>query len=191
MTKNELVHTIRGRLKAGGKTDDTQFHPQLIENVIAKYRSALLKRLRENELDSYAKEYTEAVQTNGTTNRKYVDLPVQIEDLPRVAKGVVSVSTATGYDFRLYPTTEREMKLTDGLECNKVSTSKFGYIVRFDRIDFDPLFSGITTVRMMLIPTLDEYASTDEVPLGDLEKDVIEGATNYLLGTPPPDLKNN
>jgi len=193
MTKNELIFTIINRVKAGGKVDTTKFHPKQVEEVIAIYRSALLKQVPDRELDYYAKQYTASTSTDETTTRKYVSLTVQIENLPRVAKGIVSVSTEEGYDFRFYPTTEREMKLTDGLESNLVTSSKFGYIVGYDRIDFDKAFSSSTieTVRIMAIPTFDEYTSTENVPLGNFEKELIEGVTNFLLGTPEPDLLNN
>jgi hypothetical protein len=190
MKKNQLIYTIIDRVKRSGKVDYTKIHPKDVSNIIAKYRSHFIKGLPENELDKFAEEYTETVQTNATTTRRYVDLPVQIEGLNRIAGGVVSVSTSAGYDFRFYPTTEREMKLYDGLEVNQI-TGRIGFIVRSDKIDFDTSFSGITTIRMMIIPTFDEYSDTDIVPLGKFEKDILEGATNYLLGTPEPEHLTN
>ena len=190
MTKNQLIYTVIDRVKRSGEIDYTRIHPVDVANVIAKYRSNFIKGLPENELDKFAEEYTESVQTNATTSRKYVDLPVQIEGLNRAGGGVVSVSTSAGYDFRFYPTTEREMKLYDGLEVNLI-TERIGFIVRSDKIDFDITFSGISTIRMMIIPTFDEYSNTDIVPMGKFEKDILEGATNYLLGTPEPEHLNN
>jgi hypothetical protein len=190
MTKNQLIYTVIDRVKRSGKIDYTKIHPIDVSNVIAKYRSNFIKGLPENELDKFAKSYTESVQSDGTTSRKYVDLSIQIEGLNRVGGGVVSISTSTGYDFKFYPTTERDMKLYNGLEVNDITT-KIGFIVRYDRIDFDTKMDSTATVRLMLIPTFDEYGDTENIPLGKFEKDILEGATNYLLGTPEPEHLTN
>lgn len=196
MTKNEIIYTVLNRVKEGAKVNTTKVHPIDVENTISMYRSALLKNAPLKELDFYTKQYTATLQDDGTNGRKYVDLPVNIEDLNRVSKGVISVSLAAGYDFKFYPITEREMKLYNGLEASTVTGSgtRIGYRTYFDRIEFDTAMSeltDITTVRLLLIPTFDGYASTDNVPLGKFEKDILEMSANYLLGIPQPDLKNN
>ena len=190
MTKKELIHTVRTRLEPGGSTDTTQFHPQEIENAIAKYRSQFLKTVPIGELDYYAKQYTGSVSTDGTNNREYVSLPVQIEDLPGVSKGVVAVTTSQGTDAQFYPMTERDRRLSYGLEVTSVQAGRTGYVVYYDRIEFATNMTQ-STVRMMLIPTFDEYTSTENVPLGPFEREIIEMATNYLLGIPEPELKND
>jgi hypothetical protein len=190
MTKKELIYSVKNRIAPGGETDDTRFHPQEIENILAKYRSHFLKSVPKNELDYYAKQYTADVETDATNGRNYVDLPVQIEDLPGVNKGVVSVTTTQGTDAQFYPMTERDRKMGAGLEVDSVRAGRTGYVVYYDRIEFDGEITP-DSVRMMLIPTFDEYSLTENVPLAPFEREILELATNYLLGIPEPELKNN
>jgi len=192
MTKREIIDTVLNRVKEGAKVNSTQFHPKQIESVISQYRSQFLKKLAMSELDYYAKQYTISLSTDGTNGRKIATLPVRTEDINTVSRGIVSVTPATGEYLYMYPITEREIKLTNGLECNQI-VNRIGYVVKYDRIEFDSFATsaGLTSIRAMIIPTFDEYASTDEVPLGKFEKEIIELTTNYLLGVPAPDLKNN
>jgi len=187
MTKQELVDSVLIRVDPIGEST-TKFHPQYIENVIAKFRTQFLQRVSEKELGYYSKVYvSQTVNTETTSSRKYVDLPVQIEDLPRPNKGVVSVTKNAASDNFFYPTTERDMKLMQGTETGSV-LARVGYYVTYDKVYFTST-PGVASVRLFIIPTLDEYTSTENVPLGPLQGDIIMSATEYLLGTPELNLK--
>jgi hypothetical protein len=192
MTKKEYIYLILNRVKEGGKVDTTKIHPKDVEFAIAKYRSHFIKSVPEDELAYYTKPYTISVSTDATTHRKYITLPVQIENLQRLGKGVVNINTLAGYDFKFIPVSEDDFEIDEQLEANLIYPY-ISFITRFDRVDFDVAMTTaeITSVIAHLIPTFDEFEDSDKVPVGNFEREVMELATGYLSMTPEPDLKNN
>jgi hypothetical protein len=206
MTIEETVDIIKSRLKPVDQTG--QFHEETIRFAMSFIWNQLIsdsvKKGDFSSLEFYSKEYTgQTASVDGTTGEYYIDLPVAIctmVDDRNIQKGVRNLDFATSRGFTFIPTTTKAYRLYSGQSVmDVILTKKIFYIVRRDKLIFLGTISAAniailtgTGIRFDLVQSLDEYGYTEEIVIPDGKyEDFLLKTVNYLMGTPPVDLKND
>lgn len=205
MTIEQAVDIIKSRLKPVDETD--QFHEEYIRYAMSaiwnQQISDTIAKGDMGSLDYYTKEYKNQTATQDTdTLEYYIDLPAAIVPTINdkdIQKAVRNLNYKADRGFNFVPMTTKAYTLYSGQDVLSIASGKIFYIVRHDKIIF---VAGITSanasiftstgIRFDLVQSLDEYDYTDNftVPGGKYE-DFLVKTVNYLMGTPPVDLKND
>ena len=166
---------------------DVRYPRPLIEHNIAKAWNQILFDAFNKDLSSlsfYAKEYTGVVVAlDATTGVRYSTLPVAISQLPDKAAGVRRISTTTSRVLQFIPMSEEIAELKASSEVGTVDTHKIGYVVRYNKVEYDSNMPGtISTVKMSLVVPFDVYGLTETVPIpSGKDEDLIRLALQFML----------
>jgi len=166
---------------------DVRYPRPLIEHNIAKAWNQILFDAFNKDLSSlsfYAKEYTGVVVAlDATTGVRYSTLPVAISQLPDKAAGVRRISTTTSRVLQFIPISEEVAELKASSEVGTVDTHKIGFVVRYNKVEYDSNMPGtIATVKMSLVVPFDVYGLTETVPIpSGKDEDLIRLALQFML----------
>ena len=172
MIKSEIRSLIVNLLPKLDKTG--KYHPRFIDAAIEKVINEMYNNVYKRnplELMRYTEGYgyTTAlpVLSEASTGIYYTTLPSAIVPFPDKASGVRRVSTMVQGGMKFFPIDKREIELLlDNSNVNYV-TSKIGYLVTPDRVEFYNLSGAVlgAGVRMDLIIPFSSYSDTDVVLL--------------------------
>lgn len=182
MTQKEHVDEVFYLLK---KHDDLN-HKAIIRDVLSDIYDQIMSDTPTRELQDFefhTKEFEVTVlKDTGYSERYYSLLPASIVNLKQPQQGVVSVNLQTGVGFSFWPTTEREVRIYEGLESQLINTA-YSYYVKRDRVyytNFDDEAQA-AGVRMALAIQFRDFEPTDEVPLpGGRAYDMKQLAIDYI-----------
>jgi hypothetical protein len=166
---------------------DVRYPRPLIEHNIAKAWNQILFDAFNKDLSSlsfYAKEYTAVVVSlDAVTGVRYSTLPVAIAQLPDKAAGVRRISTTTSRTLQFIPISEETAELKASSEVGIVDTHKIGYVVRYNKVEYDSNMTGaIATVKMSLVVPFDVYGLTETVPIpSGKDEDLIRLSLQFML----------
>ena len=166
---------------------DVRYPRPLIEHNIAKAWNQILFDAFNKDLSSlsfYAKEYTAVVVSlDAVTGVRYSTLPVAIAQLPDKAAGVRRISTTTSRKLQFIPISEETAELKASSEVGIVDTHKIGYVVRYNKVEYDSNMPGtIGTVKMSLVVPFDVYGLTETVPIpSGKDEDLIRLSLQFML----------
>ena len=166
MLKQEIIDEIDYILKK----HDFSSHKAIIEAVANDVYNQLIYDTPPKDLDFFefiTKDVELAVTQDVNSERYYSSLDgYDIVQLKNPQQGVVAINSKKGTGFRLYPTTEKEVRLSSGLESGQVDIY-YGYYVHRDKIWYVNYNATIAAagVRASLALQFKDFALTDEVPL--------------------------
>lgn len=206
MTIEETVDIIQSRLKPVDQSG--QFHPETIRKAMSFIWNQLIADTITGGdvvgLDFYSAEYlSQTASQDADTSEYYIDLPAAICTTisdKDIQKGVRNLDFMTSRGFTFVPTTSKAYRLYSGQTVlDVISTKKIFYLIRRDKIIFVGTISAANIailtgagVRFDLVQSLDAYGYTEEfIAPGGKYEDFLLKTVNYLMGTPPVDLKND
>jgi hypothetical protein len=184
MIKSEIRSVIRNILPKIDKLN--MYHDVFIDACIEKVIANLYEevwRMNPLNLQRYTKQfgytsasaYTPTLDT-GNTGLYYVAYPEKIIPFQDKASGVRRINSLTQGGLRFLPMDAREVDLVmngsyfKSLTSVVSSTSKVGYVVTQDRIEFYNMTAAIAAakIRMDLIIPFSKYAETDVVLIPEI-----------------------
>jgi hypothetical protein len=202
MIKEEIRSTIFNLLPKLDRT--SKFHPRVIDAAIERVLMEMYQELfDENPL--YLQRFTKgygyttplAVAAEGTTGIYYTTLPAKVIPFRDKASGVRRISTVVNTGLSFIPIDQREADiLTSGSFADMV-TSKIGYMVTPERIEYYKMSGSVPTdgVRTDLIVPFSVYADTDNVLIpetkGPQGETFIDRVLKILQVIQPIDLLDN
>ena len=184
-TKQQIIDLVRDDLRR--VKPDVDYPRPLVEHNIAKAWNQILFDAFNKDLSSlsfYAKEYTGVVVSlDATTGVRYSDLPVAIAQLPDKAAGVRRISTTTSRALQFVPMSEEVAELKASSEVGTVDTHKIGFVVRYNKVEYDSNMTGsIATVKMSLVVPFDVYGLTETVPIpSGKDEDLLRLSLQFML----------
>ena len=201
MTKNQLIFTIMEAIRGSASTDDSGkfVHPQDISYQIEMaYDAAVIsfysdnQRIRNYDLDYFAKPYTLTIKEDKDADVLYVDLTAQPIGLPR-GQGIRSVRPKNSY-VQLVRTTESEWMSLRNLEAACCSPWPFCFpdvynkriVLQTNR----PEYKLMDELVVKIVPKFSAFGKDDEIhsPEGDYN---IAAAILNILGRRPTDNTND
>jgi hypothetical protein len=201
MTKTQLIFTIMEGIRGSAATEDSGkfVHPQDVAYQIEMaYDTAVINfysdtaRIRNYDLDYFAKPYTLTIKEDKNADILYVELPAQPIGLPR-GQGIRSVRPKNSY-AQLVPTSESEWMSIRYLEAACCSPWPFCYpdiynkriVVQSNR----PEYKLMDELIVKIIPKFSSFGKDDEIysPDGDYN---IAAAVLNILGRRPTDNTND
>ena len=200
MIKSELRSTVLNRLQKYDKT--ARFHNRVIDANIEKVLNETYNALflaSPLSIQRFTKRYGYAtpiaVSLEVATSLYYSTLPVTngIVPFPDKASGVRRISTPTQGAIAFYPMDEREMDLIANGSYYDYVTSKVGYVVRQDRVEYHNMPASVIAsgVRMDIVVPFSEYADTDIVLVPEIQsqegKDLVDLVVDKMMAIPPVD----
>lgn len=184
-TKAQIIDLVYNNLKRA--KPDVDYPRELVEHNIAKAWNQILYDTFSKDLSFlgfYAKEYTGvAVALNPTTGVRYSTLPVAIVQLPDKSAGVRRISSLTNRTLQFIPMSEEVAELKASTEIGLVDGTKIGYIVRYDRVEYDAnMTAAIATVKMSLVVPFDVYGRTENLPIpSGKDEDLVRLALQFMM----------
>jgi hypothetical protein len=184
-TKAQIIDLVYNNLKRA--KPDVDYPRELVEHNIAKAWNQILYDTFRKDLSFlgfYAKEYTGvAVALNPTTGVRYSTLPVAIVQLPDKSAGVRRISSLTNRTLQFIPMSEEVAELKASTEIGLVDGTKIGYIVRYDRVEYDAnMTAAIATVKMSLVVPFDVYGRTENLPIpSGKDEDLVRLALQFMM----------
>lgn len=189
-TKQNIIDSLKYALKK----HDYNNHPAIIEDVLNDIYNQIIADAPKEHIDKFefhTKNYEVAVSLNAASSRYYSTLPVAIINTRRPQHGVISINAKKATGFRYYPTTEREVRLSENLESG-LYDRYYGYYLNRDTVWYTGMTADLATagVRMLLAPQFKDFAATDEVPLPDgANYNMKQLAYDYITQTSIMDLQ--
>jgi hypothetical protein len=190
MVKSEVIDQIKYQLKKLNYAN----HPVIIEAVLNDVYNQIMFDTSPRKLqyfEFYTKDYEVTVSLDSGSNRYYSTLPATIVQLQIPQQGVVSINSKKGTGFRIYPTSEREVRYTANLESG-LYDRYYGFYVHRDKVwyvNYDAELAA-AGVRMALAVQFRDFAATDEVPIpGGRNYDLKQLAVDYIRQTQILDLQ--
>ena len=186
-TKQQIIDTVYNDLRR--VKPHANYPRPLVEHNIAKAWNQILYDAFRKDLSFfgfYAKLYEAIAVTLDASTGVYVStLPVAIVQLPDKSAGVRRVSPATTTGLKFAPLSEDLMELKDNLEVGRVASSTIGYVVRYDRVEYDSNMTvaiAAAGVKMSLVVPFDVYGRTENLPIpSGKDKDLVALALQFML----------
>jgi len=203
MIKKQLIELVGKRLtERYTGSDKNRFTPGVISLTVGRMYNQMITELAlksPNGLDIYTKLFKNIEVAQDTdTSLYYSILPVDISPIIDAKSGVRNILPMTGDLVSFVPITRGQRTIISNSLSSKIS-KKIAYTVgknSNNELIVDYLFmtsdNFISLVRMYLVIPFEAYEGTDDIHLpGGQDMKFLEGVVNYMLGTPPKDLKNN
>jgi len=203
MKKKQLIELIGIRLTERYSMEDkNRFHPEVISLNTGRLYNQMITDLAlkmPNSLDVYTKLFKNVeVALDTDTNLYYSILPVDISPIIDPKSGIRNIHPMIGDYISFAPITRGQRTLITGSLLSSIST-KIGYTVGKNEnneliVDYFNMTSDndVSEVRMYLVIPFEAYEDEDDIHLpGGQDMKFMESVINYMLGTPPKDLKNN
>ena len=186
-TKQQIIDTVYQDLRRAKPT--TEYPRMLVEHNIAKAWNQILYDTFSKDLSFlgfYAKLYEGVIPILDASQNVYVaELPVAIVQLPDKSAGVRRISPATSSSMTFAPISEDQMELKSNLEVGLVENSTIGYVVRYDRVEFDSNMTvalAAAGVKMSLVVPFDVYTRNENLPIpSGKDKDLVGIALQFML----------
>jgi hypothetical protein len=185
--------------------EDNKFHPRYLDACIEKVLAEMYNEIWAYDplsLQRFCKRYggttTIAVSQDLNANIYYSTYPAKFIPFPDKSSGVRRVSERQQGGMTFFPMDQREVELvSSGSNVNTV-TSKIGYVVTADRLEYWGMTAAIAAVgvRMDLIVPFSVYADTDNVIVPELTDSQGQGFMSRVLRVlsvvqPPDQIDDN
>ena len=202
MQKQELRSLIKNLLPAIDKVN--KWHPNVIDAAIERVLIEMYNELfAENPLalQRFTKQYgygtALGVSLEGATGLYYTTLPAKIVPFRDKASGVRRISTKVQGGLTFFPIDPREMDLILSGSNVDTITTKIGYVVNSERVEYYNMSGTVQTdgVRMDLIVPFSVYDDDDEVLVPETRNEKGTTFTDRVLAilgvVQPKDLKDD
>ena len=188
MTKGELVELVKISLG-----DDGRLHDNTVAfDLSLAWEQALGEITKRNKavLDFYCVEYDDvAVQKNVRTGEYYSMLPVPIIEGMNISHGVRRINYLKDRSLSFVPGTGLNIDLMRDLDAFHVMDDIL-FMVKKDRIVYYNMPSGISSVKMDLVPPFNAMDEDDEFPLPiGSSQYIVEMVAAFFKGTPYVDIR--
>lgn len=202
MIKQEIRSVVRNLLPKIDQTNKYQdrFLDACIEKVLAQWYNYIFT-IDPLSLQRYCKRYggttTITVSQDLNANIYYSTYPATFIPFPDKASGVRRITTRQQGGIAFYPMDEREVELASGGSYFNSLTSKIGYVVTQDRIEFYKMTAAVaaTGVRMDIVIPFSVYAETDTVLIPEMQDDqgntFFDAVLKMLSIIQPPDTRDD
>jgi len=186
-TKQQIIDTVYQDLRRA--KPHMRYPRMLVEHNIAKAWNQILYDAFRKDLSFlgfYAKLYEGIAVTLDASQNVYIsNLPVAIVQLPDKSAGVRRISPPTTSGLVFAPISEDLMELKTNLEVGLVENNTIGYVVRYDRVEYDSSMTvaiAAANVKMSLVVPFDVYTRNENLPIpSGKDKDLVAIALQFML----------
>ena len=190
MTKKNHIDEIFYHLRR----NDNMNHKAIIEAALNNVYNQIIYDTPTKYLENfefYTKDFSVAIAQDAY-DRYYSTLPASIVKLKEPQNGVLAINTLKGTGYKFYPTTEKELRQTEGFESRLIDGENIGYYVKRDTVYYDNMDSDTANynVRMSLAVDFMGFDDDDEVPLpAGRDYDLKALVKDYILNSSITDLQ--